>query len=485
MHTTLLENYSPLDQFEVRDLLSLDAPLLGNTHFSITNIGLYLTIGASIAFLFKALATNYNRVVSNNWSVSQETIYATVHSIVVGQINAREGQVYFPFIYALFVFILVNNLIGMVKRCLFVIIYDIYILCKFYLFSAFSTKKYINKKVRHYSYNTGNTTNIINPYYITGFSDGEACFALSIYKDSRMLTGWQVKPFFKISLHNKDRALLELIQRYFGVGKIYKHGKDSIEFRVSGLKNLSVIINHFDKYPLITQKLADYLLFKQAVKLVHEKVHLTKEGLLKVVSLKASLNLGLSEQLKESFPNVIPVIRPLVKFTGVKDLNWLRGFVEAEGCFLAVVQEYKDKPASVSLRFFLTQHYRDRVLLESLVNYLGYGRFSPVTGRNEVYFFTSTFKDIFEKVIPLFYKYPLLGSKQQDFLDFVKVAELIRSKDHLTKEGLEKIKLIKSNMSSRRSHLILDTSPSPPGGGTMDPHPGGARSYNRVEVYIR
>jgi F-type H+-transporting ATPase subunit a len=37
-----------------------------------------------------------------------------VHSIVVGQINGREGQVYFPFMYALFVFILVNNLIGMV-----------------------------------------------------------------------------------------------------------------------------------------------------------------------------------------------------------------------------------------------------------------------------------------------------------------------------------------------------------------------------------
>ena len=114
MHTSLLENYSPLDQFEVRDLLSLDAPLLGNTHFSITNIGLYLTIGATFAFLFKALATNYNRVVSNNWSVSQETIYATVHSIVVSQINAREGQVFFPFIYALFVFILINNLLGMI-----------------------------------------------------------------------------------------------------------------------------------------------------------------------------------------------------------------------------------------------------------------------------------------------------------------------------------------------------------------------------------
>lgn len=41
-------------------------------------------------------------------------MYATVHSIVVNQINAREGQIYFPFMYALFVFILVNNLIGMV-----------------------------------------------------------------------------------------------------------------------------------------------------------------------------------------------------------------------------------------------------------------------------------------------------------------------------------------------------------------------------------
>jgi len=115
--------------------------------------------------------------------------------------------------------------------------------------------------------------------------------------------------------------LLESIQKFLGVGKIYKHGKDSIEFRVSGLKNLRIIIDHFDKYPLITQKHADYLLFKQAVSLVQEKVHLTKEGLLKLVSIKASLNLGLSEQSKNSFPNIIPVVKPLVKFTEIKDFN--------------------------------------------------------------------------------------------------------------------------------------------------------------------
>ena len=105
---------SPLDQFEIRNLLSLDAPLLANLHISITNIGLYLTIGVFIVLSLNVLSNNYNKVVCNNWSISQESIYATIHSIVVNQINANKGQVYFPFIYALFLFILVNNLIGMV-----------------------------------------------------------------------------------------------------------------------------------------------------------------------------------------------------------------------------------------------------------------------------------------------------------------------------------------------------------------------------------
>ena len=57
---------SPLDQFEIRNLLSLDAPILGNLHLSLTNIGLYLTIGAFLVLTLNVLATNYNKVVSNN-----------------------------------------------------------------------------------------------------------------------------------------------------------------------------------------------------------------------------------------------------------------------------------------------------------------------------------------------------------------------------------------------------------------------------------
>jgi len=57
---------TPLDQFEIRNLLSLDAPIFGNLHISLTNIGLFLTIGTIFILGLNLLATNYNKVISNN-----------------------------------------------------------------------------------------------------------------------------------------------------------------------------------------------------------------------------------------------------------------------------------------------------------------------------------------------------------------------------------------------------------------------------------
>lgn len=112
--TDIISTTSPLDQFEIRNLLSIEAPILGNTSLSLTNIGLYLTIAGYLVFIINILSTNNNNIISNSWSLCQETVYATVHSIVSNQINQKSGQVYFPFMYVLFVFILINNLIGMV-----------------------------------------------------------------------------------------------------------------------------------------------------------------------------------------------------------------------------------------------------------------------------------------------------------------------------------------------------------------------------------
>ena len=62
----------------------------------------------------------------------------------------------------------------------------------------------------------------------------------------------------------------------------------SIKFFLRELTN--VIIPHFDKYPLITQKRADFELFKTAFEIINHQEHLRIEGLRKLVAIKTSLN---------------------------------------------------------------------------------------------------------------------------------------------------------------------------------------------------
>ena len=81
---------------------------------------------------------------------------------------------------------------------------------------------------------------------------------------------------------------------------------------------LGVIIAHFDKYPLISQKRPDFELLKIAVGYMQGE-HLTMEGLKKIISIKASMNKGLPDGLKEAFPDIIPVARPLVKNQSIPD----------------------------------------------------------------------------------------------------------------------------------------------------------------------
>ena len=130
-----------------------------------------------------------------------------------------------------------------------------------------------------------------------------------------------MEPIFQIVLHSKDLDLLKRIQNYFGVG-IISHEVSRVQYRVRAIKDFSVIFSHFDNYPLITKKRADYLLFKQVINLINSKQHLTIEGLRKILAIKSSINLGLlPEELKAIFPNITPIERPSVLDFKVQDPN--------------------------------------------------------------------------------------------------------------------------------------------------------------------
>lgn len=132
---------------------------------------------------------------------------------------------------------------------------------------------------------------------VTGFTDAEGCFGLYIYKNKNYKTGWSINLVFQISLHEKDINLLEQFKLYFGVGGISKHGSASLKYSVRSHKDMKIIIDHFDKFPLITNKLKDYKLFKLAYILFVKKEQLSIEGIKKLVSIKSEMNLGLSLEL--------------------------------------------------------------------------------------------------------------------------------------------------------------------------------------------
>jgi hypothetical protein len=70
--------------------------------------------------------------------------------------------------------------------------------------------------------------------------------------------------------------------------------------------------------------------------------------------------------------------------------------------------------------------------------------------RGAIYFAVGKFEDIYNKIIPFFKKYPILGVKSQDLADFCRVAELMKEKRHLTGEGVEQIRNIKKGMNKGR-----------------------------------
>ena len=88
--------------------------------------------------------------------------------------------------------------------------------------------------------------------------------------------------------------------------------QDKVNYSIDSNKDLSVVIVHLGKHPLYTNKAADFFLFKQVVKLMNNKAHLTVQDINQIVNIKASMNLGLSDKLKSEFPNNASVARPII-----------------------------------------------------------------------------------------------------------------------------------------------------------------------------
>jgi hypothetical protein len=133
--------------------------------------------------------------------------------------------------------------------------------------------------------------------------------------------------------------------------------------------------------------------------------------------------------------------------------EWLCGFADAESCFYVNIRKNKAKTGyQVVLTFFINQAAVSASSLFAIKKYFGCGtiRWNDAD-RKYLRFEIGSNRDIIEKVIPFFEQFPLKTSKQLNFLDLKKVAEIIKANKDLTSELIQEIQSIKSSMNSRRS----------------------------------
>gem|GEM_PF-486005 len=108
----------------------------------------------------------------------------------------------------------------------------------------------------------------LDPWFVTGFCDGEAAFTFSRSGNAFAL-------YFSICQREDNKKVLEQIRDYFGgKGKIYirkeqlptrnsGHSKPNAYYRICKQEELLKVIEHFDKFPMQSKKQDVYGIWRE------------------------------------------------------------------------------------------------------------------------------------------------------------------------------------------------------------------------------
>ena len=104
------EKHSPLEQFEIKELVPIE---IGGNNIAFSNSALMMVITISVILLLMLLGTRKRAMVPGRWQALAELCYEFVANLIRDTVG-NEGRRYFPFVFSIFMFILVGNMLGMV-----------------------------------------------------------------------------------------------------------------------------------------------------------------------------------------------------------------------------------------------------------------------------------------------------------------------------------------------------------------------------------
>ena len=133
------------------------------------------------------------------------------------------------------------------------------------------------------------------------------------------------------------------------------------------------------------------------------------------------------------------------------EAQWVVGFVDGEGCFHVGINPHKEMTAGYQVlpEFTVVQHKRDVKLLHALKDFFGCGVVRTNHGDRMAYRVRGQ-KHLLETIIPFFMKHSLKTGKNIDFRKFRRVLLEMERGNHLTREGVEEIRRIASQMNRGR-----------------------------------
>jgi len=308
------------------------------------------------------------------------------------------------------------------------------ILCFNYKGFILKITKAISKEVINQALNNRNIIyKSINKYqlgyYLAGLLEGDGHISIPALGNTTL--NRVLNPRIVFTSHINNLELYAYIQSQLGGIGRFQCNNNTIRYIIGDIEGIKIIIK------LLHGKLRTpkNLTFNKLIKFINEKYNL---------SFKDSM-LDKSNLLNNS---------------------WFAGFVDADGNFYVKIIEYKPKSEirtrsiseSISLRFRLDQRLYDKPtcssmlpVMEEITKYFlcNLSKYKTLKS-GEVLSISITSINKFKIIIEYFDTYSLLGIKYNDYIDWKKVYQMIIDKKHLTIKGREKIKLIKSNMNSRR-----------------------------------
>ncbi|MEK7182228.1 MAG: LAGLIDADG family homing endonuclease [Patescibacteria group bacterium] len=141
--------------------------------------------------------------------------------------------------------------------------------------------------------------------YISGFTDGEGSFNVSLKKREDYKNSWKLSPSFNIS--QKDRVILALFKKELGFGTLRERKDGIVYYEVTNIEILQKrVIPFFKKFHFLSaNKKKNFYIFANIINLIYKKEHLQQDGFKKILELREKLNFGIGRTRKYNIQDVI------------------------------------------------------------------------------------------------------------------------------------------------------------------------------------